>query len=387
VLGVRNQGRRGHLIKPISATAIERARGCLRKAAFHDVAGIRLKSKYSAITGTRVHAVQEAWLRSFVPPAGDPYGALVIAGLPYLPHPGSGYVEQHFETTIDGIPFHGVIDLLCPVGTIPQAPPEFSAMDPMAPCVLDAKTSKNPRAYGIWSKEERLDDAQTLIYDEILECDVANRWLYYPKTQAVLQLELQAYLADGGTDPLVIEKGQRGINNSPRTCRPKPSDCVLTRREIRGGIERIVLPMAETLIRMRERAPNPLDVEPNTDHCDAFGGCEYLGTHCNPTTTDIANSLFGGNEMGSLWDKLPGINGAPAPAAAPPLAVEAPAVPAAPAFAFNFGTAPVAAAPAPAPVPVVPPSATPAPVAGPMSDPLVRIGNALIAAGRALGGQ
>lgn len=378
---------------------------------------IRPRQKDSARSGDRLHKIQEGYLRHGLPPPpeSDPFGALARQGLPHMPHPGTVHVEQRFTIAIDGIVFHGVIDMLGPSQAFPDLRTEYRKKDeppadPVPPgvwCVGDHKTSKNPGRYGIWARADRVDDPQTLIYDTAIGGDVANRWLYYQKTQDVLIWELQQYQADGGADPVVIEKMKRGIVNAPRTAKGKPSDCLLTRHEIRGGIERVVLPVAEKIVRMREQRPNPLDVEANTDHCHEFGGCEYLGTYCNPTANETAATIFGKDgSMAGLWDKL-NVNGAPG---AP---VDAPAAPAATAPQFSFAFAqptatPTPAAPTPAPtqtapapafvqapapmpaqtVTVAPPAGITAAEAAIMVQQMLScVGRALIAAGRALGGE
>jgi hypothetical protein len=243
-----------------------------------------------------------------------------------------------------------------------------------------------------------LNDEQALIYGDYAASTGAPyvylRWLYFKKHQAVLAQELEEYIAAGGADAEYIEKQKRGIARAPHRASAKPSDLCAAPRELRGGVERVILPVVDQIVKWRGRLTDPLTAPPNPDHCDAFGGCEWR-PHCKVTTQQIASAIFGGDDMASIWDKIQ-ING-------PTLTQPAPAETPAAAPGFNFNIAAPAPAPAPAPAQATAPldnakiaqrleerlplhmQADAAPSG--LGDPLVRIGRALIAAGRVLAGE
>jgi hypothetical protein len=320
--------------KPVSPSEHSTARGCLRKWAYRYASPTpKAPDKASAATGKELHTTQEAYLRDGVTPPATGLGLLARAGLPFLPAPGTMDVEAPFHTVIDGIPFFGFKDFRGLAADLLGFPAGAHR------AVGDHKTSKDPKKYGIWSMADRLDDTQSLVYahDEPGDQPVGLRWLYYP-TQG--------------------------------RAKPKPSDHILTRREIRGGLERVVLPLAEKIYRLRDgKQLDPLDIPPNAAHCNDFGGCDYgprgLNT-CNVTGAQTIASYFGGTgkegfDMSNLWDQLQakgghttadGVNGAPV-TAAPAAAAAQPA----PGFAFSFAPAvpaPVTPAPDPVPAPVTP---------------------------------
>lgn len=385
---------------PYSASEIGTGRGCKRKHAFKYSTDLpRPPEGAGAALGKQGHKIQEGYLRDGTPPPSEGLGSLCRAGLPFLPPPKSGIVEgslggfddkhEPLPILIDGIPFIGFMDWHGPANQLPGW--ESLAADVVA--VLDHKFTKDPGRYGLWTEAQRLDDPQSIIYRiaptvmyAIDPESVLLRWLYYP-----------------------TGNGRK---------RPKPADHKIAYRAARGAFERVVLPVIEGVQGHRGRLVDPMTVEPNPGHCDAYGGCEYraLGL-CTVTNSQVANSLFGGGKImaegqGNIWDAITP-NGPPAAAQ-----------PAAPAFVFpgmQPATPPPAAqatAPAPfvfpgmqppapaAPPPVVAQAAPPAPTVAPASlaatglptpaavqadviagrDPLVRIGHALIAAGRALAG-
>jgi RecB family exonuclease len=276
-------------MKPLSATEVDTARGCMRKWGWKYIAGIRPPPHPSAVKGSALHAIAEKYLRDAAQPERqEEISALFMEGLPHLPAPRTGLVEASFSLDLDGLPFAGVMDWFGWSDHLPGAPHGMIA-------VLDHKTSKDPRRYGMLSKAQHLNNPQSLIYARVPDRDVLLRWVYYhtsgrPKATAV-----------------TVE---------------------LTRSQIRTGLENIVLPLAERVYRIREKGlRDVLDLSPNPDECDAYGGCPFRA-RCNLKPSDFLGAMFGEKTMSSVN-----------PFAMPP-------------------SAPVAAAPTPAPV------AAPAPSAG-----------------------
>lgn len=340
--------------KDVSASEVKQARSCLRKWAGR-YAGEWGKGEETEAksNGTALHALHGRYLTGGTPPqVHEHMGDLALAGLGWLPAPGSGLVETRFTISIDGIPFVVIPDWCGPAHEMP------GVGGIVAFGVHDHKTSKNPKKYGVWDKAAFLSDAQALIYDTLPlhlglgEVDVYNRWLYHPT------------------------RGRGKVT---------PSDCVLTAREIRGGVERVVLPVAEKIYRLRDiREPlDPNSLEANPGACSEFGGCEYhptKGGPCSVSTTDTMRTMMSGfsadditdtqgEEMdaASLFGKLTApqtmqtpVNGPPAPAPASQGAPQG-------GFNFGFGAPPALTQTAPAPAAATPPA--PAPVAPPVQAP------------------
>jgi len=63
--------------------------------------------------GSRSHEILAAWLKHGTPPdPSTPEGACVLPGLPLLPLPGTGVVEQPFRFALDGVEYVGTPDLV-----------------------------------------------------------------------------------------------------------------------------------------------------------------------------------------------------------------------------------------------------------------------------------
>lgn len=316
-------------------------RGCERQWGYRYASRTpKPPTKPSAALGTELHAIQEAYLTYGTTQPDTGIGNLAREGIPHLPPPGSGRTEGAFLEKIDGIEFTGAIDWIGPPEAVPEFPPGADVV------VLDHKTSSNPRKHGIWTRADRIDNPQCLIYGYVAGPErVGQRWLYYPT------------------------KGRS---------KPRPSDEILTRRELRGGVERIVLPLAEKILTLRDRERDPLSLQPNYGNCDAYGGCEYRAL-CQPTSNDVARSLFGDHTMG-LWDQIN-----PNGAAAQPPAQQPPAQPPAQQMPQQ-AQPPAQQMPQQASFPFTQAAETAQAAAPVPQDALARIGQALIAAGKVLCG-
>lgn len=361
-------------MKPFSASEIDTARGCMRKWAFRYASDTpKPLPKASAAQGSALHAIAEAYLRDGTPPPAEGLGALVRAGLPFLPPPGTGEVERRLQVDVEGLPFTAVFDWAGRANLLPGH--EHVANDFVG--ILDHKTSKDPRRYGLWTDDDMLAAPQPIVYRLAFgPAPVVNRWLYYP-----------------------TGSGRQRV---------KPSDHMLPYTATRGAFQRVVLPVVDNMLKWRGRKVDPLTVPGNPGHCDAYGGCDYRAAGlCNITASEHARHLFGGNDMPSIWDNL-NPNGPAATTGAP--VVQSQTAPAA--FAFQQ--------PAVVTTPTVPVDPAPAVAEKPKrrrkaaeteivtyedaahlgvgargsetvtivpEDTLTRIGRALIAAGKALVGE
>jgi hypothetical protein len=306
-------------------------------------------------------------------------GSMALAGLPWLPGPGTGHVEGEALVTISGIRYKVFLDYAGPSDLLPSAPAGLRA-------VVDHKTSSNPTDYGLWGKAAFLGDAQALVYaaKEMIQHNTDSvfcRWIYYWTT---------------------------------RKSKALPSDVILTRAEVEGAFGGVVHETAQRLVQIRTSdawRTNTLD--PNTlaknyDHCGAYGGCPHSperGGPCDhskkpqPESSDAStcfqgmdnqiyqirrsenvmaavpnlfNSLINTPAGGNPFAPANGTAAAPAPAkaVANPFAVGPAAAPAAAKPVTNPFALPgtPAAAPAPAAVPAPVVAAAPAPVAAPRPD-------------------
>lgn len=272
----------------------------------------RVDSQVSALAGTKLHALAEGYLTTGAPPERhDAFGELFIEALPHLPHPSTGTCEGRSEGKLYGLPFVMVQDWTGPSDALPKA---LVGM----PATLDHKTSIDPKAYGVFGRAKHLDNPQSLVYLAKHDASEAfGRWVYYKKTTALLAWELDQYITLGGTDAATLEKYSKRISGPARKPKVVISDVVLTREEIRGGLERIVLPLGEKLLSIRAKGKiDPLTLEPNPAECNEYGGCPFRD-RCNLTTSEqLRGYMSNGNNAPqfNLMDQLPPVNG---PSAAP----------------------------------------------------------------------
>lgn len=296
----------------MSASEVKLARTCWRKWAFRYASAVPSPEETQAQKdGTELHRLLAVWLTTGVRPEPTAWmGELANAGIDsgLLPAPFTGRTEQADGIEIAGIPFVVIRDwMLAVTGEVP--------------IVLDHKTSSNPKRYGIWSDADRLDDPQHLLYGWLPAGQVHYRWIYYPT------------------------KGRGKVI---------ASESALSRHEIRKGVERVVLPVAERAYRLRETEIDPNSLDANLHSCQLFNRpCEYTAicavnrsaTYLMGLAPEESESM---SSQPGLFASLPPVNGAPATPAAP---VAPPGAP----FSFGFPGTPAPAAPVATPAPVVVP--------------------------------
>lgn len=234
---------------------------CQRKWAFRYLLGIKQPQTPSQALGTEVDNEQlQPYLRD-----GRPFdfsrvsGYIAAAGLAYLPPPKTHglEVQKHFLMPSPtwrngehiGFGYQGYMDLWLPdSGVVPDMPGG-------APFVGDFKTIKALK----WakSKEQLLKDNQAMLY--------ATSALYVTGAKAV-DLSWMYFQTEGA-------------RKAKRTYLRVVSDQVA---EAFSEINERAIDMQ----RIRAERPNPLDLPPSPDQCEAFGGCPHRDT-CNLSPAQI----------------------------------------------------------------------------------------------------
>jgi len=211
--------------------------------------------------GSELHKISENYLtRGEQPDRLTQAGQMFIAGLPFLPPPGSGGVEAEKVLDVSGYQYFMAIDYQ---GPLPKLDGVWS---------LDHKTSKSPARYGLCQeyttdpdthKEKKgfLDDVQAVIIAaaQLLETGASYaqlRWLYYKSVGA----------------PIAI-----------------PRDIRLTRTQVEDAFGTLVHPLAERATALRSSNSHPLTLEPNPKRCHAYGRpCHYTEI-CNLSLSERLN--------------------------------------------------------------------------------------------------
>lgn len=246
----------------ISASQIALARpgkGCPRRWYFRYVAKIRPPegNQEALDTGTRLHSIAEDYLSHGKQP--DPTDELQLrfmAGLRFLPPPGSGTPEQEIHARISGVDYICILDWLgeakqipAPAVGDPGGSEVRAAQHAGIPAVLDHKTTKNPKKKydgkktGLSTKEDFLDDPQAC-----LEATIAL--IRNPTAPAVLLVWV--YYATEG-HPYAEARY-----------------AIVTRKEVVSSFARGVHRWGTTLVQLGRSKRDPLTVAPWVSHCEQF---------------------------------------------------------------------------------------------------------------------
>jgi len=253
----------------ISASAVNLARRCLRRAAFKygsDVVPEPEPESDAIRTGKDGHAILEAYQKEGWSPPQTPLGDLCRKGLPWLPHPGQATAEGLFNVTISGVPYLGYMDLETDNARVF---PGTTTLDGCIPGVIDYKFSKDPERYGILTPADFLRDPQALLY--------------------------AAYtFAKYGTSVVFLRWLKFRTQGKPKIF---PVDALLTRQEVVRAFGKVVHPAATALVHIRTKNNDPNSFAPNFEACHDFGRpCPYLG-QCD-TRSDRGMTLL--DEMRAL---------------------------------------------------------------------------------------
>lgn len=296
----------------LSASGINTWIECPRKWAWKYIHKIAAPPNPSAARGIEAHDL----LAQYFLGAKVELPPWLRVGLPHLPEPGTPglVVEGDFAFELRGHRFVGRKDL------------EILSATP--PRTIDHKTTKNFR----YAKKP-----------DTLRTDI----------QAVLY-GVDAMTRAGSNEVDLLWNYLRADPDAPEV---KPVTIRLTRADAEPVMERI-LAIADQLQTLVDAGATALDLPPNPDACDMFGGCPFQD-RCNLTTQERLFPMSDPEQV--LADlkarKAKGINPPPPPAVVPPpppVVAKAPPPPPPPPA---VKAAPPPPPPAP-PVPTLPPNFT-----------------------------
>jgi len=228
----------------VSTSQIDLLGTCEARWGFNYISKIREPQAASAMLGTELHNIAEAYLQDGKAPdeltkAGD----LFVRGLPFLPPPGSGGVEGEFRFELGGIRYLSRIDYRG------EKVPGWEGQR----VTLDHKTSSNPK--GEWcmpdcrghhtqaDRQKWLTNSQSVLYgtyDMLAAGDEKSnlRWLYY-RTKG---------------SPIAI-----------------PRDITLSRAELEDCFEEVVHAPATRILELISAQPDPNTLDKNTGSCKKYG--------------------------------------------------------------------------------------------------------------------
>jgi hypothetical protein len=233
---------------------------CQRKWAWEKIAGFRSPPTASQILGVRVHAVFEAWLKHGVPPNRKTLeGRIALRGLPQLPPPGAGSVEEQFYlTTRSGLHYTGIADWI-------------GWHHALGAVVIDHKTTSAMK--WVKTREELEYDVQALLY----------------ATFACIAMQ---------TDYVTLRWNYVQTN-------AKDSRLVEVSLSLRQIIERfpIVEARAAEMTAHRKNRTHPLRVLPNPLACGNFGGCPHQD-RCNLSPVEKMEAIMANEQNGTMREHM-----------------------------------------------------------------------------------
>jgi hypothetical protein len=254
-----------HVQWEISPSQVDTFASCERKWGWEKLDGIEVPQKTSAQVGERVHAILEQWLMHATPPNVDEElklfddkgiertyypGLIARSGLHLLPPPGPHLeIENWIRPPMLTIPrgfWNGRVDCAHDLLGDPE--------------LIDHKTTTDLK----WAKsgDDLRKDAQGLIYAwAAMHATGASsahlRWIYY---------------------------------QSRKPYKTQVSYTRLGRNETIEGLQQWE-ERAGRMIKMKIEGKRALDLEPNPDACDRFGGCPHR-LRCNLSPQQLMRSMF-----------------------------------------------------------------------------------------------
>lgn len=217
--------------------------GCPRKWYYDKVVGLPRASTEAQNKGTKAHSELEHYLKT----GEDVLSPMVRAGRRFIPKPMVHLLVEHAftprELDVRGIPMVGYIDVVNESGYYLTDQGEEIAED--APEVIDWKTTKD-FAYAKSAASLR-DTIQMVTYAE---------WVRRRR-------EL----------PLGFVRISHGVFLTKGAPAARKVTTTIGVSEIASKWERVQATV--DAMKVAATAPNPTDVEPNYDACEAFRGCDY----------------------------------------------------------------------------------------------------------------
>jgi hypothetical protein len=262
---------------PASASEADTYRQCPRRWAFRYRwdEGPRVARQAYFTVGTKFDKLVENYWKFGIVPSdpNDSLTQLFMVTIPIIPGPGQHRNLQLRDTWyLDSLPIQTVPDYLGTVGDLDLCG--------------DLKTTKDIKAYSLLTKDQKLDNMQTVMYAYryLPNGGVFDHW--YAQKHRAIELQYEDKILD---KDLARKLGKK---HSTAPIQPKAtgSAVVMTRAEIVTAFERVALPACEKVYQLRQKHAriNPLTLDlpvipedPKDSPCEAYGGCEYKAT-CFP---------------------------------------------------------------------------------------------------------
>lgn len=256
-----------------SATEVSVLRACELKFWFNQ--NLPKEPQASTFTGTSLHGMVENYFEHGTKPDDSPVGLMFSNALEHLPAPGTALaIEQRDVVRLDGVLFVVKLDWLGDVSALPNfARPPEGLSSRTGRVILDHKTSKDPKEYGIWSEAKALNDEQQLIYRLAYSAQHA-RYVYYEKTRAVLRCELELQNRLTPFDAEMYETRLRSAMRGRVSNKTYVSDITIPLPVVYEAFQRVVLPYAKRVIELKQYPVEQNAVAHNLGACEEYGGCQ-----------------------------------------------------------------------------------------------------------------
>lgn len=262
-----------------SPTAISAFLECQRKWAWRKIGGIEGPSGKGADLGKRTHAVLEKYLGTGERPdfITDALAAKVASsGLHLLPAPKTPgmQLERHFRfmSARTRFIYHGFKD----VQIVPGVPVPGMGFDGTMPIVIDHKTTKKIDEYAKTAEDLQDNDPQSILYG----------------------LDSMARFASDAVDLGWGYLQTEGQSRAQPTTTRLHADQALRVFDV---IEDVAAEAARAL----DAGLQPLDLPPNPDACNGFGGCPYRHL-CNLSPSQRARSHMSNSMIADLRARVQG---------------------------------------------------------------------------------
>lgn len=257
-----------------SASQLDTFQDCNRKWAWDKIERIPRDENRFASWGVSAHGMLEGYLKHGTPlDLTTDVGEALMAGLHYFPQPGTPGMTVEGEFLLQGWNhfFYGKKDVqlasrIVGVNVLPGHAPivESALIDPyhgqLVPVVFDLKTTTSFR---------------------------------YAHTQETLRTNIQAALY---ATQAMVQLGTQVCDlrwvyvKSRKPWASKPVDLRVTRDDVTPTLTRIK-DLADQMAWIKRSGKRALDLAPNPDACEKYGGCSYID-RCNLSPLERMNSIM-----------------------------------------------------------------------------------------------